>query len=190
MDLTEILKGHEGEVFYCALTGGDATLLNVYESAIEFRRGELGPPITLASNGGFVISGECQVFPTEDQRDWHKWDKENNHKTFKTWSDIEKNSKKYYLKYIYKHLDHHCSLCEYSPIEKSAIAFLKIKQVIEDCYGGNTPVGFSINVDDEGFSVYNTYTYYKLFAFHTREQAEEFLSYPENIQLLKDFYMI
>ena len=27
-------------------------------------------------------------------------------------------------------------------------------------------------------------------AFHTIEQANEFISYPENIQLLKDYFMV
>lgn len=27
-------------------------------------------------------------------------------------------------------------------------------------------------------------------AFHTKKQAEDFISYPENIQLLKDYFII
>ena len=194
MDLTEILKGHEGEAFYCALTGGDATLLNVYESAIEFRRGELGPPITLASNGGFVISGECQVFPTEDQRDWVRWDKENNHKRIpKTWDE--------YLT-CYEEDDDEPTLWFGADIVRdnvgdACIALFKIYQLIEVGYGGNVSeisyhtagITPELNIEiaeefDEDFRLF------KPFIFKNSQLAKEFLSYPENIQLLKDFYMI
>ena len=44
---------------------------------------------------GFVIFNdtttgpECIVFPSRDQRDWGKWDKEQKSKTPKTWGELE-----------------------------------------------------------------------------------------------------
>ena len=90
-----------------------------------------------------------------------------------------------------------------SPIEKSAIALLKIRQLIEVGYGGNVTHDEWVNDIKENnlWSVYFDYydnEFYPIFtaghfthvAFHTKEQAEEFLSYPENIQLLKDYFML
>ena len=88
--------------------------------------------------------------------------------------------------------------CGISPIEKSALALLKIYKLIEEGYGGNvtreeylSPISkYSIIYDGKRF-VINHYLYgvYHI-SFHTNDQAEEFLLYPENIQLLKDYNLI
>lgn len=75
-------------------------------------------------------------------------------------------------------------------IEKSALALIKICKLIEIGYGGNaTKNGWCITVKDNSFCTYQTFYTFTPFKFHTKEQAEEFLLYPENIQLLKDYFM-
>ena len=88
---------------------------------------------------------------------------------------------------------------EMTSIEKAALAFLKIKQLIEICYGGNVTNEEWENSDickyyifynsiSKQFEVDPDYTIKEQIAFHTKEQAKEFLSHPENILLLKDYY--
>lgn len=82
-------------------------------------------------------------------------------------------------------------------IEKAVHALLKIHQLIEVGYGGNTcPTDksfFTIIYDwiDKEFYVRKEDNLLAsnliLIGFHTKEQAEEFISYPENIQLLKNY---
>lgn len=87
-------------------------------------------------------------------------------------------------------------------IEKSVIALLKIYQLIEVGYGGNVTneewkdrsitkwrIGF--HYDGEIMIDYCVSPIaYTPIVFHTKEQAKEFLKYPENVQLLKDYFMI
>lgn len=161
LNLCEILRGHEGEAFYNAISGSYIKLKSI-NGGIVFSG------TSFNEDGSYIKGGECMLFPSKDQRDWNKWDKENNKKT---------------------------------PIEKSALALLKIHQLIEVGYGGNVikdeffderVMKYVINLDKEGrFHIYkginimNTHI-----AFHTEEQAEEFLKYPENVQLLRDYFQI
>ena len=83
-------------------------------------------------------------------------------------------------------------------IEKSALALLKIYQLIEVGYGGNISSEewnnnewkFTYQYTKTGIDIISTRISKYIIVFHTKEQAEEFLSYPENIQLLKDYFMI
>lgn len=99
----------------------------------------------------------------------------------------------------------HISNIDYEPTEpivKSAIALLKIHQLIEVSYGGNVINDEWIDRDitkyfisfgnDNIIGIEKTILSeeFSHIAFHTKEQAEEFLSYPENIELLKDYFMI
>lgn len=200
LNLCKILKGHEGETFYSPIAGNVKLLEIVPPYILRIDCGtdnEMSDPfiLPLYYNGAFREDGEIMLFPSKDQRDWNKWVKEQKPKVPKTWNDIK-----------------HCNIevwqcissMDYGPTEpivKSALALLKIHQLIEVGYGGNI-------TDEE----WNRYCYPKYFieynnenkifrvmefsyskshtAFHTKEQAEEFLKYPENIQLLKDYFMI
>ena len=96
----------------------------------------------------------------------------------------------------------HISRMDYGPTEpivKSALALLKIHQLIEVGYGGNitdeewkehTKTKYTIDSKDKKLICSYTYHFKSHIAFHTKEQAEEFLSYIENVQLLKDYFMI
>lgn len=99
----------------------------------------------------------------------------------------------------------HISNIDYEPtepIEKSALALLKIHQLIEVGYGGNVIndewidrdiTKYFISFDNDnliGIEKTILSEEFSHIAFHTKEQAIEFLKYPENIELLKDYFMI
>ena len=212
LNLCELLKGHEGETFYSTAYG------EVIYKGIEILSGEptialieqAEPKVTISrsifSNGKLSHNGEYIFFPSKDQRNWEEWNKENNHKTPKTWSEFVKdNVGKLGALCDYGKAD--CSFTENNtPIEKSALALLKIHQLIKVGYGGNVsyeryselqydnvykiaPIGCKKHVlfhvvEVEGESDMNH------IMFHTKEQAKEFLSHPENVQLLCDYFLI
>lgn len=201
INLCEILKGHEGETFYSSAFG-KIILKEIYPDSIDFYPVSDDEIINTDKKGIFLKGGEIIVFPSKDQRNWEVWDKENNHKTPKTWSELV-NSKK--AKSLCIHTLYNTYLSSNKDtisIEKSALALLKIYQLIEVGYGGNVSkeeffdertMKFIINLDKledrfhiyQGINMMNTHI-----AFHSYEQAEEFLSYPENVQLLRDYFMI
>lgn len=212
INLCEILKGHEGKTFYSPLFGDVKLLDSCYSEKYPIRIEELSElrRTILTFNGYYSESnvGEIMLFPSKNQRDWNKWDKENNPKVPKTWSELIERYKvrKYELVFEDKYSLH--SYANSEPIEKSALALLKIFQLIENGYGGNvTDEEWRSNIEkwyfmpnmyyspDEGNNMWDIvsargYTYKRTFAFHTKEQAEEFLSYPENVKLLKDYFII
>ena len=162
------------------------------------------------SNGSmYGVAGNIMLYPSRDlyekypldaKKAWGEWQEEQKPKTPKTWSELL-NSDYYEWSTPLREL---CMTTK--PIEKSALALLKIHQLIEVGYGGTVtyercasmcydnvfkiaPCGIGSHLtfyvkEVEGEGEMNH------IVFHTREQAEEFLSYPENIQLLKDYFMI
>lgn len=195
LNLCEILKGHEGETFHSPLYG-NVTLEQILgrhpfplvfdtENSME----------TFTSDGRFydIPNSECLIFPSKEQRDWNKWIEEQKPKTPKTWSELTKVIHDSWAIYVYEENAK-------TPIEKSAIALLKIHQLIEVGYGGNiTDEEYSKPIEcyyiqysgiDKKFGVYRVIDSKFHIAFHTQKQADEFLSYPENIQLLKDYFML
>ena len=200
INLCEILKGHQGETFYSPLTDDIVTLKSVSLTRICILTSNLLHNVHLDSKGAFFPGGECQLFPSKDQRDWNEWDKVNNKKTSKTWSDIEDyigfNNRNDYCVDVTGNFTR-----RNTPIERSALALLKIHQLIEVGYGGNvTNEEWHKEIDvyyihpgvhNKFYIDYtNLYGNKKHIAFHTKEQAKEFLEYPENVQLLRDYYMI
>lgn len=213
-----MLKGHEGKTFYSPMYG-EVKLIGTdgftfpgnsnYPIVIS---GINGQDISnLCPNGHFLNEdrGECMLFPSKDQRDWNKWFEEQKSKVPKTWNDIVNQNKTKDSKveigttfgyYVYD------STSSNTPIEKSALALLKINQLIEVGYGGNITNEEWRNSklikviisrqelkeigEDTPFTKLLTQFTFSHIAFHTKEQAEEFLSYPENIELLKDYFMI
>lgn len=81
---------------------------------------------------------------------------------------------------------------------KSALALAQISQLMPH-YGGeitdeewsNDEWKYSISINNKGI-INNTTTAHlkEIIAFHTKEQRDRFLSFPENVQLIKDLYMI
>lgn len=215
LDLCEILKGYEGELIY-SLVYGDMVVEAVTDTGVraymddEDKYSEL-----FKSNGKLISTAECILYPSRDlylkypldaKAAWEEWQEEQKPKTPKTWNKLREK----YLGIVYN-LNIIDEAGRYmgikgTPLEMSAVALLRIHQLIEVGYGGNVtyercasinydnvfkiaPCGLRNNltfdVDEvEGESEMNHVM------FHTKEQAEEFLSYPENVQLLKDYFMI
>lgn len=210
INLCEILKGHEGETFYNPLFGDDAILIrtanepkdgynNIVLKTIHSQR-----KIDFNKYGQYINGGECMIFPSKDQRDWNKWIEEQKPNVPKTWSELiyENDFKNCNVEIKKGFYSEDKTLCGNTPIEKSALALLKIHQLIEVGYGGNitneewedtSTIKFVIDIykyNIEFNFIITFYNYISHIAFHTKEQAEEFLKYPENIQLLKDYFMI
>lgn len=200
LNFCEILKGHEGETFYNP-TFGNMKLNAIYGKFIKFMSIDRSVALTINSNGTFCSSGEVCIFPSKDQCDWNKWIEEHKPKVPKTWSEI-KDKNIYYFKVCNDLIELESSATVLSPIEKSALALLKINQLIEVGYGGNIIndewidrdiTKYFISFDNDniiGIEKTILSEEFSHIAFHTKEQAEEFLSYPENIELLKDYFMI
>lgn len=83
--------------------------------------------------------------------------------------------------------------------EVAAQAFLKIYTLIDKCYGGYPTIlervgttnlyGIYYDPEDELFYVDDCICLDNIIVFHTKEQAEEFLVYASNVELLREFYM-
>lgn len=202
LNLCKILKGHEGETFYCSLFG-NVKLHNINNNELIYQIEIIvddDVQQALDKYGRFIINehGECVLFPSKDQRDWNKWIEEQKPKVPKTWSELVEQDKVKFQKAI-NIADKDIS--DYNAIEKSALALLKIHQLIEAGYGGNVTneewgthkIKYTIRITKDkvfGIDYTSTVWMYSPIAFHTNEQAEEFLSKPENVQLLKDYFMI
>lgn len=190
INLCEILKGHEGEIFYSPCCGY-IELTKIGNFVLYF-----DDTFKTDSYGRINNRGKCILFPSRNQRDWNKWIKEQKPKVPKTWSELVEQDKVKFQKAI-NIADKDIS--GYNAIEKSALALLKIRQLIEVGYGGNVTneewgthkIKYTIRKDKVfGIDYTSIVWMYSPIAFHTNEQAEEFLSKPENIQLLKDYFMI
>ena len=81
---------------------------------------------------------------------------------------------------------------------KSAIALAKISQLMP-YYGGEVTeeewnnleiTKYSIKVFTNIIQKSYSYTERNMLTFHTAEDRNRFLSFPENVQLVKDFYMV
>lgn len=199
INLSEILKGHEGESFYSPVLGTLIFVQVIYPS-VRFKTAA-GAIWDINSTGKiYNNTDELCVFPSKDQRDWNKWVEENKPKPKipKTWSDLERLDEiTEYGAEIVRTFNNRWwdSTKSKTPIEKSALALFKIHQLIEVGYGGNVTneeweKAYIISCTaDKIFTVHATNCIHTI-AFHTKEQAEEFLSYPENAQLLKDYFML
>lgn len=201
INLCEILKGHEGETFYSPIAGNiilkQVSNNSNFENPLIFKDAN-NTLVTFKANGCYVSifkNAEPVLFPSKNQRDWNKWLEEQEHKVPKTWSDYI-NSNLYSPNSIINEINKYYLID--NSIEKSALALIKIHQLIEAGYGGNTDKNkgfYSISYDilDKKFIVRNyqgiIYGNF-IISFHNKNQAEEFLSYPENVQLLKDYFMI
>ena len=208
LNLCEILKDcQKGDKFWSP-TFGAITFLQITDNCIQFRvPSNANSIVGFYSDGLYISSGVCQVFPSQTlyekyplnaKQAWMEWQEEQKPKTPKTWKElIEANQNKSYGVVI----NTRGSGIADEPIEKSALALLKIYQLIEVGYGGNVTneEWISPNYAHYAISLYHHSKHFEilqnpadrqLVLFHTKEQAIEFLSHPENVQLLKDYFMI
>lgn len=218
INLCEILKGHESETFYSP-TFGNIVLMDIQFKILIFRA-DYYTKIEINEDGHYFEGlGEICVFPSKENRDWNKWIEEQKSKVPKvpkTWSEYihstNFNNISNRLSVDLKQRDFYGITNQDTPIEKSALALLKIHQLIETGYGGNITNKEWEIINSKEWKIVNNYKSlyiitlhynnkikyvrvtdvdsYSQIAFHTKEQAEEFLKYPENIQLLKDYFMI
>lgn len=126
-------------------------------------------------------------------------------KKVNTWKDIK------YMQGSVIHGDstiHDVSMCVRENVDKniffsekyakSALALAQISQLMI-FYGGeitneewsNDEWKYSISINNKGIINNISMVHIKeIIAFHTEEQRYKFLSFPENIQLIKDLYMV
>nr|DAQ75164.1 MAG TPA: hypothetical protein [Crassvirales sp.] len=80
---------------------------------------------------------------------------------------------------------------------KAALALAQISQLMP-YYGGiitnkeweNNDWKFCVSIEDSGEPTLHTTVHLRdLISFHTEKQRDRFLSFPENVQLVKDLYM-
>lgn len=116
----------------------------------------------------------------------------------KTWEDITKMDNRYH-QLIDEIIRRGYSSLWDSKIINKIIATLKISKLIELGYGGMVTEEEWENEDIRKFSIVRfqkdlSYaegrSAYEFVSFHTPEQREEFMSYPENVELVKQYYMI
>lgn len=120
-----------------------------------------------------------------------------------TWDDIK------YIKGVFISLDSSLRSVESAKDEmdknifhsercaKSALALAQISQLMP-YYGGeitneewkNDEWKYCVLMDKWGITLHTAVQVKYLIAFHTKEQRARFLSFPENVQLVKDFYMV
>lgn len=202
LNLCEILKGCEGGIFYSPICG-NLILNKITNDEILLRAiSDLTFSFRFNKDGTYYTFGEIMIFPSEDQRDWNKWLEKQNLKVPKTWSKMVAQDKE---TICLVEIDEMGVTTAKTPIEKSALALLKIHQLIEAGYGGNVtneewvssngnnliyvPFYNPIEKEFQSFGIYGLHRK-SLIAFHTRKQIKKFLSKPENVQLLKDYSMI
>lgn len=205
LNLCEILKGHEGETFYSPCYGYITLEIIKPDNYFSIFFNYNDSTYKFTKNGKICTrkDADCVIFPSKDQRDWNKWIEENKPKPKipKTWSDTQFNSSftVYELSYIDKDKDYVLTSTGISPIERSALALLKIHQLIEVGYSGNisieewnnpTILKYVVICRDNNINEDEYKLQKEAVAFRTAEQRKEFLSYPENIELLKDYFMI
>lgn len=169
---------------------------NIEETACQKMTSQGNLYIGNSSNGGTVMEllfGEENLQPK-----------------IKTWEDIEKRiiddhiypirDGSYYEKTIIKEFSKYLD----NTLIKKLLATYKIAKLIELDYGGMVTNEEWQEGILEKFMIYSAArangstkictgsSYYQKFfiAFHTNKQREEFISYPENVELIKNYYMI
>lgn len=188
IDLSIILKGHEGETFWNPLLG-DVKLHSVgaygnKDIIVISHEGKL-----INTLKGFDSTNNMAIYPSCTQRIWIKWLQE---QTPKVWDDIVTANPD-----ILKNIDF-LGANSHDPVSKSALALLKINILIEKGYGGNITneewescdAKWVIKVFTSKFDYTSVCHDRSHVAFHNQEQAEEFLKHPENIELLNDYFMM
>lgn len=89
--------------------------------------------------------------------------------------------------------------CYSEKLVLKALATIQIAKLIELGYGGvvteeewkdHTNFKYCVEREDNELTYTHNKIGYSFIAFHTPEQREEFMSYPKNLQLIKDYYMI
>ena len=85
INLSGILKGHEGETLYSPILGDVKLVYALTEDFISYpiavKVVSIDQVYYFTKEGKYeasVLDGEMLLFPSKDQRDWNKWIEENN----------------------------------------------------------------------------------------------------------------
>ena len=112
----------------------------------------------------------------------------------KTWDDVKNAYPKTYGNENIELFPYHEFAWDIKLTHKN-IATLKISKLIELGYGGmvneeECEDGWEITPIQNELVIQHSFTADKPFVFfHTQQQAEEFMSYPENVELIRQYYM-
>lgn len=201
INLVQLLKGHIGERFFNPLLGS-IPLENIDEKKDEVIFDWGGKFIHIPANG-LDKKGNLCIFPSEDESDWDKWYVFNTQ--FKTWTDMEQ------VNLFVNKMDYSVDLTGHaqsgwtrreSPIENSAMALMKIKLLLSGGFYGpvvtcdmwtNSLIKkfiISPNKENDGYEIIEVRDNYSKshIVFTSYEFAESFLTFPENVNLLDDFF--
>lgn len=206
LNLSELLKGHEGITLY-SLICGECTLTNVRVRDIN---SDLTDSIFVERNGNEIgfrpdgkvyNNGELLIFPSRESanKGYDAWVEWRQAITPKTWEDIQVRG----IRSVISASIEADGVKDCPKLSRSALALMKIYQLIELGYGG-VPTAEEWNdkcceltykmayQPFEGLCGWCFNQSYKQspIAFHSATRADEFLSHESNIQLLKEFFMI
>lgn len=209
--LCKLLLTHVGETFWLPLLGNLILDDVVYDHVIF----KYHNTTIRVNDDNLDACGNDVVYPSETCHDWEHWDIVHNKKSPRTWSDVVTLKLNYKNPYdmsidvtggVTKN-DNEGWTRRNTHIELSTLALCKIKALIEISYGGNiktsewkqksiskyviTPMVSEIT-NEIYFSVtkYNSIQFFSHLAFHTYEDAIEFLKYKENENLLKEYFLL
>lgn len=74
LNLCEIIKGHEEDVFYSPMWGDTYVAIFPGNGAICIMSADdTKMRLNIHPDGKYENGGECLLFPSRDQRDWNKW---------------------------------------------------------------------------------------------------------------------
>lgn len=191
LNLSKILKKHEGELFYTSILGR-VELVHVYADSIVVQGKGDKVCMTLDCCGRVSEHGEPVLFPSTLCRNWNTWIQTQ----CKTWKAVQiehghQKSIKTIMEFSKQYDD---------TILQSAAAYMKIMKVIEYGYGGiitnkewmetSAKIGIHVTQDENEISIKTCFNTVFPIAFRTKELADEFLSYPENVELVKTYYNV
>lgn len=210
LNIADILKGREGIVLYSPISG------EVELESINYDAGDY-PIITKNDTGRFTFMADGRYNPCGNRMLWpskssyDKWRRAINawvelvrkeSKSIKTWGDLVAAQKAESCQATVSGCFTNISeTLRDTELEKSAVAMMKIYQLIDIAYGGNPTASekndwnntlYSIKFDEGNFEPWISVNdeWIEPIAFYSEKDALEFIDYEDNVKLLRDFYRI
>lgn len=200
INLPNILRGHEGEEFFSPIHG-EVILSEIYDHGVDcsvvIRDVK---DIRVYFDGSMHKTGMCDLYPSRESFDANAlypcvaWDEWENHQECGTWAELEARGLTDAIR-----IDSDFPF-QTTNEEESALALVKMRNLIDRSYGGNptfeeksdgTKEFYFVDFDEHGATkAVRRYECIEPIAFYTKEQAERFISYPENVELLRSYYFV
>lgn len=206
LNLAQILKDKIGNTFFLTTINKECNLTHVSDKELIFAvDDELKLPVP-----AIRPYDNPKVYPCVNGVTLNWDDYINEQKLCGCWSDVVKYCKPFpkLSATVSIEINHSTDelidcTCARTPFERAAVAMMKINTLIDKFYGGIFSQQEWDDEDLEKFAISpNGYiqnkvdftivcVWFDMFvpAFRSQELAEKFLSYPENVELLKDLYM-